>query len=161
MKSKILLKISSSDDYNLYNGEYDGVYFSNPQTYLENIENKEVFIDLCSLSPAESLEIAKKTPYCTTFIVDDIIKAVFVKSVNQNAKISYYLDGYKEELLPFLKANDFNVTIKYTALAPERVDKFHQLDIKVNGATLSRLDEVDVLRFYKTDYITIIPKIKP
>ncbi len=161
MDSKILLKISNEKDFSLYGGEFDGVYFSSPQTYLTEVSKKEVFIDLRTLSPTEGLEVSKRVPFNSTFVVDDIIKAVFIKSVNPSAKISYYLDGFREELLPLIKANGFNVTIKYTALAPERIEKFHQLGVKVNGETLSRLDEVGVLRFYNTDYITIIPQIKP
>lgn len=161
MNSKILLKVSNSDDFDIYNGEYDGVYFSNPNLFICEATNKEVFIDLLNLSPADGLEIAKTAPCNATFIVDDVIKAVFIKSVNPNAKISYYLESYNEKILPIISANGFDVTVKYTALAPERIEKFHSLGAKVNGATLSRLDEVGVLKFWNTDYITIIPDIKP
>ena len=161
MQSKILLKISSADDYKTYGGEFDGVYFSSPLTYLEQVENKEVFIDLTSLSPNDGFEVSKQAPKNATFVVDDVIKAVFIKSVNPNAKISYYLDGYSQSLLPIIKANGFDVTIKYTALAPERIKVLQDMGAKVNGATLSRLDEVGVLKFWNTDYITIIPTIKP
>ena len=161
MDCKILLKVSTENDFNLYLGNYDGILFSSPKTYIRNDVDKEVFIDLCSLSPNDGFEVCKLAPLNSTFIVDDIVKAVFIKSVNPSAKISYYLDGYKEELLPFIKANGFDVTVKYTALAPERIEKFHQIGAKVNGATRSRLDEVGVLKFWNTDYITIIPQIKP
>ena len=161
MSSKILLKVSNSDDFNIYNGEYDGVYFSSPNLFICEVVDKEIFIDLTSLSPTDGLEVAKSAPQNSTFVVDDIIKAVFIKSVNPNAKISYYLDSYNESTLPIILANGFDVSIKYTALAPERIEKFHSAKAKVNGLTLSRLDEVGVLKFWNTDYITIIPNIKP
>ena len=161
MSSKVLLKVSSKDDFNKYSGDYDGVYFSMPNLFICQTHNKEVFIDLISLSPTDGLEISKKAPINSTFIVDDVIKAVFIKSVNPSAKISYYLDRYDEGLLPLISANGFDVTVKYTALAPERIEKLRSLGAKVNGATLSRLDEVGVLKFWNIDYITIIPDIKP
>ena len=161
MSSKILLKVSSKDDFNRYTGEYDGVYFASPNLFICETPQKEVFLDLLNLSPAEGLEIAKSAPLNSTFIVDDVIKAVFIKSVNPNAKISYYLDSYNEGILPIILANGFDVSVKYTALAPERIEKFKSVNAKVNGLTLSRLDEVGVLKFWNTDYITIIPDIKP
>ena len=161
MNSKILLKVSNSDDFNIYKGDYDGVYFSSPNLFICDMVDKEIFIDLISLSPTDGLEVAKSAPQNSTFVVDDIIKAVFIKSVNPNAKISYYLDSYNESTLPIILANGFDVSIKYTALAPERIEKFHSAKAKVNGLTLSRLDEVGVLKFWNTDYITIIPNIKP
>ncbi len=161
MSSKILLKVSNKEDFDKYNGDYDGVYFSAPNLFICEVDDKEVFIDLINLSPTDGLEISKKAPIGSTFIVDDVIKAVFIKSVNSIAKVSYYLDKYDEGLLPLISANGFDVTVKYTALAPERIEKFHSVGAKVNGATLSRLDEVGVLKFWNTDYITIIPDIKP
>lgn len=159
--SKILLKVSSELDFESYKGEFDGVYFSSPKTYISSHNKCETFIDLCGLSPSEGLEVANLAPENSTFVVDDVMKAIFIKSVNPTAKISYCLDGYSENLIPIIKANGFDVTIKYTALAPERIQKFHDFGAKVNGETLSRLDEVGVLKFWKVDYITIIPQIKP
>ena len=156
-----MLKVSSKNDFNIYKGDYDGVYFSSPNLFICEVVDKEIFIDLTSLSPAEGLEVAKSAPSNSTFIVDDVIKAVFIKSVNANAKISYYLDSYNESLLPIILTNGFDVSVKYTARAPERIKKFHSVNAKVNGLTLSRLDEVGVLKFWNTDYITIIPDIKP
>lgn len=161
MKSKILLKVSNENDFLKYQNDYDGLYFSNPKNYIADIKDKEVFIDLIDLSPTLALEVSKTAPMNATFVVDDVIKAVFIKSANENAKISYYLENYNESLLPLIKANGFDVTVKYTALAPERIEKFHKIGAKVNGATLSRLDETQVLDFWNTDYITIIPEIKP
>lgn len=161
MESKILLKISNENDFSLYGGEFDGVYFSSPKTYLKEVPNKIVFIDLCSLSEYDALEISKRAPLNAIFVVDDIVKAIFIKSVNESAKISYYLDSFNESLLPLISANGFDVTVKYTTLAPERIEKFKSIGCKINGTTLSRLDEVDVLKFWNTDYITIIPQIKP
>lgn len=159
--SKILLKVSSELDFQTYKSNYDGVYFSNPKEYICPHDKGETFIDLCSLSPSEGLEVSRLAPKNSTFVVDDVMKAIFIKSVNPNAKISYYLDGYNETLIPIIKANGFDVSVKYTALAPERIDKFHDFGAKVNSKTLSRLDEVGVLKFWKVDFITIIPQIKP
>ena len=161
MNFKILLKVENETDFQIYKGDYDGVYFSNALTYICPVANKEVFIDVSNLSPALALEVSKTAPINATFVVDDVVKAVFIKSVNDKAKISYKLESYNENLLPFIKANGFDVTVKYTALAPERIEKFHQIGAKINGATLSRLDEAQVLDFWKTDYVTIIPQIKP
>ena len=159
--SKILLKVSSELDFQTYKSNYDGVYFSNPKEYICSHDKGETFIELCSLSPSEGLEVSRLAPKNSTFVVDDVMKAIFIKSVNPNAKISYYLDGYNETLIPIIEANGFDVSVKYTALAPERIDKFHDFGAKVNGKTLSRLDEVGVLKFWKVDFITIIPQIKP
>jgi hypothetical protein len=159
--SKILLKVSSELDFQTYNGDYDGVYFSNPKEYISSHDNGETFIDLCALSPSDGLEVSRQAPKNSTFVVDDVMKAIFIKSINPTAKISYYLDGYNENLIPIIKANGFDVTVKYTALAPERIDKFHDVGAKVNGKELSRLDEVGVLKYWQVDYITIIPQIKP
>ena len=159
--SKILLKVSSELDFQTYKSNYDGVYFSNPKEYICSHDKGETFIDLCNLSPSEGLEVSRLAPKNSTFVVDDVMKAIFIKSVNPNAKISYYLDGYNETLIPIIEANGFDVSVKYTALAPERIDKFHDFGAKVNGKTLSRLDEVGVLKFWKVDFITIIPQIKP
>ena len=80
MSSKILLKVSSKDDFNKYNGDYDGVYFSSPSLFICQTPNEEVFVDLTELSPTDGLEISKKAPNNATFVVDDVIKAVFIKS---------------------------------------------------------------------------------
>ncbi len=161
MNCKILLKVENQIDFETYKGDYDGVYFSNPLTYICPVIDKEVFIDVSNVSPTLSLNLSKTAPQNATFVVDDVVKAVFIKSVNDKAKISYKLESYNENILPFIKANGFDVTVKYTTLAPERIEKFHQIGAKLNGATLSRLDEAGVLDFWKIDYVTIIPQIKP
>jgi hypothetical protein len=51
--------------------------------------------------------------------------------------------------------------MKYTALAPERIQKFQNAGVKVNGYILTREDEVGVLKFWNCDFITIDKNIKP
>ena len=162
MESKILLKITTLNDIESFKGEYNGVYVN--FTDLQAINGKdfqELFVDLTSADLNQTLTVSNGlTDKNATFVVDDISKAVLIKSFNKTAKISYRLNGFNKEILPFLTVNGLNVTITYTTLAPERVDAFHQAGVKVNGVFVKRLDELGVLKYYNTDYITILPEIK-
>ncbi len=161
MDTKVLLKISCQSDFNKYNGSYDGVYFINPLNYYCNVEDKEVFFDVRSLTPIDALEFSKTAPFNSTFVVDSVMKATFIKSVNSSCKISFYFEAYDQTLIDFISVNNFDVTIKYTTLAPERVNKIHGVASKVNSVFVSRFDELGVLKFYNADYVTITPDIKP
>lgn len=162
MNTKILLKVDSKKDFFDYKGDFDGVYFNSPNNYFELLEDKELFIDVTNLSTQETIEVCKKINGArVSFVVDSVMKAVFIKSIIETAKISYYLDGYDREILPFISANRFDVTIKYTALAPERVEELHRHNAKINCVFLSRLDEVDVLKYYLADYVTVVKDVKP
>lgn len=162
MESKILLKITTLNDIESFKGEYNGVYVN--FTDLQAINGKdfqELFVDLTNADLNQMLTVSTGlTDKNTTFVVDDVSKAVLIKSFNKTAKISYRLNGFNKEILPFLTVNGLNATITYTTLAPERVDAFHQAGVKVNGVFVKRLDELGVLKYYNTDYITILPEIK-
>lgn len=162
MDSKILLKVTTTTDFENFKGEYNGVYVNFAD--LEVIKDKdfnELFVDITTADLNETLKIANSLiGKNATFVVNDISKAVLVKSFNKTAKISYQLNGFNKDILPFLTVNGFDVSITYTTLAPERVDLFHQAGIKVNGSFVKRYDEVGVLKYYNTDYITITPDIK-
>lgn len=162
METKILLNVNDANDYHLYKGEYQGVYFSNPTSFCTAPVDKEVFYDVRSLTDNEALEFAKSlTTKNPTFVVDNVMKAIFIKAVKDDSKISFYTDKYDASLLEFISVNKFDLTIKYTLLAPERVNLIHKLNVKINGVFLSRLDEVDVLKYYLTDYVTVNSNIKP
>ena len=163
MENKILLCASNLAQIENFKGEFDGVYliYSGDLTVIQNTENKELFLDITNVDLNQTLTATQSLlGRQVTFVVDDISKAVLVKSFNKTAKISYRLNTFNKDLLPFLTVNGFDVSITYTTLAPERVDIFHQAGIKVNGVFVKRYDELGVLKYYNTDYITILPEIK-
>lgn len=159
--SKILVNIETLNDLNEYKGEFDGVYVKlTPQTPVDDIltlidGGKQVFFDFCSLSPSHCLGFAKNLEKDVTFVVDDFQKAIFIKTVRKDADIHIFYDGYDEMLVPFLSCNKFNLTVKYTALAPERIAKLSDAGVAVNGYILSREDEVGILKYWNCDYITV------
>lgn len=165
--SKILVNVENLNDLNSYNGEYDGVYVKlNPSVPVDDIltlvsEGKQVFFDFSSLPANHCLGFAKNLKEDVTFVVDDFQKAIFIKTVRENASIYIFYDGYDEMLVPFLSCNKFNITVKYTALAPERIKKFQDAGVLVNGYILTREDEVGILKFWNVDYITVDKNIKP
>lgn len=163
MESKILLCASNSAQIENFKGEFDGVYliYSGDLTVIQNTENKELFVDITNVDLNATLTLIQSLKdKCPTFVIDDISKAVLIKSFLKDAKISYRLNTFNKDLLPFLSVNGFDVTITYTTLAPERVELFHKAGAKINGVFVKRFDELGVLKFYKTDYITILPEIK-
>ncbi|MBQ3234906.1 MAG: hypothetical protein IJA97_01975 [Clostridia bacterium] len=165
--SKILVSIENLNDLNYYNGEYDGVYVKlTPEVPVDDIltlidSGKQVFFDFCALPANHCLGFAKNLEKDVTFVVDDFQKAIFIKTVRKDADIHVFYNGYDDMLVPFLSCNKFNITIKYTALAPERIQKFNDAGIKVNAYIVNRLDEVGVLKFWNCPYITIDKNIKP
>ena len=164
--SKILVNIENLNDLQSFSGEYDGVYVKlNPQVPVDDIltlvdEQKQVFFDFCSLSPNHCLGFAKNLEKDVIFVVDDFQKAIFIKTVRKDANIHIFYDGYDEMLIPFLSCNHFNVTMKYTALAPERIEKFVNAGVDVNGYIVNRQDELGVLKFWNCPYITVDKNIK-
>jgi hypothetical protein len=165
--SKILVNIENLNDLNGFQKQFDGVYVKvTPQTPVDDIltlidGGKQVFFDFSSLPANHCLGFAKNLEKEVTFVVDDFQKAIFIKSVRANADIHIFYDGFDEMLVPFLSVNKFSVTMKYTALAPERIQKFQNAGVLVNGYILTREDEVGVLKFWNCDYITIDKNIKP
>lgn len=164
--SKILVDIKNLSELESYKGEYDGIYIKFPTDIpLDEIlaffdKKKQVFIDLTNLSASNCLRLVSSINKPVVYVVDDIQKAIFIKTVDDNLNINLYYDGYDDVIVPFLSCNKFNLTVKYTALAPERLQKLQSAGVKVNGYIVSRLDEVGVLKFWNTDYITITPDIK-
>ncbi len=164
--SKILVNIKNLNELKTFNGEYDGVYIKFPSEIpFEDIlaffdREKQVFIDLTNLSASNCLKFVSSLDKPAVYVVDDIQKAIFIKTVNAQANINLYYDGYDDVIVSFLSCNKFNLTVKYTALAPERIEKLQKAGVKVNGYVLSRLDEVGVLKFWNVDYITVTPDIK-
>ena len=165
--SKILVNIESLEDIKSFKGEYDGVYVKlNPQIPVDDIltlidDGKQVFFDFSALSATHCLGFAKNLEKEVTFVVDDFQKAIFIKTARPNANIHIFYDGYDEMLVPFLSCNKFNLTVKYTALAPERIQKLQDAGVTVNGYIVNRLDEMGVLRYWNCDYITVSNDIKP
>jgi hypothetical protein len=160
MSSKVLFYLENASDLNALTKDYQGVYFKTRDDIdIERILNLssdyELFFDTLNLDLNECFMLASKLlSVNATFVCDDIQKCIFIKSVNPNFKISFYQDGYNEDFILLAKANGWDITIKYTALAPERIKKFHDEDIKVNGFLLTRLDEVGILKYWNADYIT-------
>lgn len=163
MESKILLCACDCAEIQNFKGEYDGIYliYKGDLKVIDFTENKELFVDITEIDLNATLTLIQNLKdKCPTFVIDDISKAVLVKSFLKDAKISYRLNTFNKDLLPFLSVNGFGVSITYTTLAPERVDIFHKAGAKINGVFVKRFDELGVLKFYKTDYITILPEIK-
>ncbi len=164
--SKILVDIKNLSDLETFNGEYDGIYVKFPTDIpLEDIlaffdRKKQVFIDLTNLSASNCLRLVSSIDKPLIYVVDDIQKAIFIKTANAQANINLYYDGYDDVIVPFLSCNKFNLTVKYTALAPERIEKLQKAGVVVNGYVVSRHDEVGVLKFWNVDYITVTPDIK-
>ena len=159
--SKILVNIENLTDLVGFEMDYDGVYVKlTPQTPVDDIltlttSGKQVFFDFSSLSASHCLGFAKNLKEDVTFVVDDFQKAIFIKTVRPNADISVFYDGFDEMLIPFLSVNKFNATIKYTALAPERIEKFVSAGVSVNGYIVTRQDELGVLKYWNCPYITV------
>lgn len=164
--SKILVNIDNLNDLNGVSVDFDGVYVKlNPEVAVDDIltlvdMGKQVFFDFSSLSATHCLGFAKNLEKEVTFVVDDFQKAIFIKTARPNANIHIYYDGYDEMLVPFLSCNHFGITIKYTALAPERIEKFKSAGVTVNGYILKRFDEMGVLQFWNCDYITVTKDTK-
>ena len=164
--SKILVDIKNLSELESYKGEFDGIYVKLPtEIPFEDIlaffdREKQVFIDLTNLSPSNCLSLVSSIKKPAVYVVDDIQKAVFIKTADRNVNVNLYYDGYDDVIVPFLSCNKFNLTVKYTALAPERLEKLQKAGVIVNGYVLSRLDEVGVLKFWNCDYITVTPDIK-
>ncbi|MBE5743123.1 MAG: hypothetical protein E7358_00200 [Clostridiales bacterium] len=164
--SKILVDIKNLTELENFQGEYDGVYIKFPcEIPFEDIltffdKEKQVFIDLTNLSASNCLKLVSSINKPAVYVVDDIQKAIFIKTVSSDINVNLYYDGYDDVIVPFLSCNKFNLTVKYTALAPERIEKLQKAGVKVNGYVVSRLDEVGVLKFWNTDYITVTPDIK-
>lgn len=157
MNSKLILCANDISDLNFIN-DYYGVYVENGNSFpLESLPcTKPLFINVCALTPNKIIEIARFfLDKNVTFTVKDITQAVFIKSVNQTAKISLYVESFSINDIPFITANGFSVTCKYTTLAPERINAYHQAGATVLGAVLTRKDEVGVLEFWNTDYIAV------
>ena len=92
--------------------------------------------------------------------MDNFQKAIFIKTVKKDANIHIFYDGYDDTLVPFLACNHFNIKVKYTALAPERIEKFKNAGVEVNGYIVNRLDELGVLQYWNCPYVTIDKNIK-
>ncbi|MBO7215173.1 MAG: hypothetical protein J6V66_06755, partial [Clostridia bacterium] len=114
----------------------------------------------CALSPTHCLGFAKNLEKEVTFVVDNFQKAIFIKTAKKDANIHIFYDGYDDTLVPFLACNHFNIKVKYTALAPERIEKFKNAGVEVNGYIVNRLDELGVLQYWNCPYVTIDKNIK-
>ncbi len=164
--SKILVNIDNLNDLNGVSVDFDGVYVKlSPEVAVDDIltlvdGGKQVFFDFSSLTATHCLGFAKNLEKEVTFVVDDFQKAIFIKTARPTANIHIYYDGYDEMLVPFLSCNKFNLTVKYTALAPERIEKLQNAGIEVNGYIVNRLDELGVLKYWNCPYITIDKNIK-
>ncbi len=164
--SKILVNIENLDDLKDFNKDYDGVYVKlTPAVPVDDIltlvdSGKQVFFDFSSLPANHCLGFAKNLDKKITFVVDDFQKAIFIKSVRSDADIHVFYDGYDDMLVLFLSCNHFGITIKYTALAPERIEKFNSAGVTVNGYIVSREDELGVLKFWNCPFITVDKNIK-
>ena len=159
METKLLLYVNSESDFSLL-ADYDGAFIDFNGLPDFELDGKELFINAVNLSPSECFAIALKAPKNSVFVCEDTMKAAFIKSACQTAKISFYTENYNPNLIPFLEANGFDVTIKYTALAPERIAAFQSANAKVNGTLVKRLDEVGVLKYWNTDYVTVTKDAK-
>lgn len=158
MKTKVLL--FKDNKCVAPNYQIDGYYLKAPVNAKE-VNGNLTFVDVRSL-PIENV-ISQSTELIDSnavFVIDDIKTGIFIKAVNSNAKISFYSEVYSEELIAFLTVNKFDLTIKYTCLAPERIQKLQANNVKVNGVFLKRFDEAEILKFWRLDYFTILPEIK-
>lgn len=154
MDTKLLLYINNENDFSLIE-KYDGAYVELKSLPPVDLKGKELFISAVNLTPAECYALALTAPKNSTFVCDDAMKAAFIKSALPSAKISFYTEKFDSNLIPYIVANGFDITVKYTALAPERILAFQSVNAKVNGAIVKRLDEVGVLKYWNVDYVTV------
>ena len=158
MESTLILKYER--DCNDFSA-YQGFYFNDESIKFDAFMGKTLFIDVRDFSAEKILEISLKLiPYSAYFITNSMMQVAFIKSVNPSAKISFYYEKFTPDIIPFITANGFDVSFNYLTLAPERVLAIHNAGAKVNALTLTRSDEVGVLKYYNVDYITVIKNLK-